>query len=260
VTIEQDQREQAGRKATAGELKLRLAGAGTDYLRGALDNPALSEEMVVLIVKNPAADQHILHRIGEDRTWARSYKVKRAVVRHPKTPHALAMNLVKFLFWRDLHLLSDDQFIYPPLRIHAEKTLLDRLPQMALGEKMTFGRIAGRAAISRLLADKNPTVVEAVLWNGRLTSQALLSAISDQRTPAEVLAQIARHPKWTNRGEIRAALAHNIKTPLAVSLGLLSGLPDRDLAALVGDSNVSQAVKMACRRVLAENARKRGPK
>lgn len=229
-------------------------------MAGALDNPALTEEHVVAIAKNPAADQIILGRIGENRAWTRSYAVKHALIRHPKTPHAVAMSFVKFLRWRDLHLVGEDHFTYPPLRILAESLLIERLPQMALGEKMTLGRVAGRAVIPKLLAEKNPKVVEAVLWNGRLTAQEILTAIGDSRTPPEVLAEIARHAKWTGRAEVRAALAHNPRTPLRVSLGLLSGMTDRDLAAIADDPHAPRAVKMASRRVLAENARRRGLK
>ena len=257
---ERASREEAARKAPVGELRLRIPDAGADYLAGALDNPALTEEHVILIAKSPAASSEILRRIGENKTWLRSYAVKRAIVCHPKSPQALAMSLVKFLFWRDLHLVSDDQFTFPPLRIQAEKALLDRLPQLALGEKMTLGRMSGRAVIPRLLIDKSPMVVEAVLWNGRLTSQELISLIGDQRTAPDALTQIARHPRWSNRAEIRTALAHNPRTPLAISLGLLGNMTERDLTALAEDPYTPQVLKLTCRRLLVEAARKRGQK
>jgi hypothetical protein len=250
--------ERAGREAGADELALKLGAAGAAYLLGAVENESLTEELVVKIVASSAANESVIQTIGNNPEWLKSYRVKREITRHQRAPHALALSLVKFMFWKDLHLLSENHFIFPPIRRMAERLLIERLPRMALGEKMTLGRIAGRALIPKLLDQKVVMVIDAALWNGRLTAQDLLQAINSQKAGPEVLGAMGRHPKWCVRAEIRAALANNPKTPISVTLSFLTSMPERDLQTLAANPRIPTALKAATARVLARATLKGG--
>jgi hypothetical protein len=248
---------EAARSAGALELVRALPAAALPYLRGALDNPVLVEEHVVLIARSRAADAALLQRIGADPAWARSYQVKAALVRNPKSPKALAMNLARFLFWRDLAAVADDPYLAPPLRRLAERILSDRIPEMAVGERIALARMAGRGLVGRLLEEADPMVLEALLWNGRVTEQDLVVKAGDAETPPEVLDLIGRHPRWSARYNVRTALARNPRTPLAVSLGFLTSMTERDLAALADLPAAPVVLRLACRRILADEGWRR---
>jgi hypothetical protein len=169
---ESPQDEDGGRRSGAEELARRLPGASRCYLAGALENPALTTRHLLVLLRNRAADEEIIQRIASRPAWMSSYLVKRAIVCHPHAPHALGLNLVKFLFWKDLLAVTQEPVLHPPLRRAAEQMLGEKLGEMALGEKITLARIAGRGLVGRLLEETQPKVLEAALWNGRVTSSA----------------------------------------------------------------------------------------
>ncbi|HEU4402526.1 MAG TPA: hypothetical protein VFT43_10520, partial [Candidatus Polarisedimenticolia bacterium] len=132
-----------GRTADPGTLTRALPGAPLAYLEGALANPTLSAEHLLLCLRNPAAAAPFIARLCRNATWLKSYDVKAAIVLHPRTPRAAAMNLVAFLWWRDLARVSDRAALAPSLRRTAERLLAIRVQELALGERIALARIAG---------------------------------------------------------------------------------------------------------------------
>ena len=254
---EPESRTLSAKKASAEELIRSLPEAGPAYLMDALENPEIGEEHVVLILRNRAATEPVLRKIAGNPRWVRAYDVKAGLVMHRRTPHHTALNLAKFLFWRDLARVADDWFLFPPLRRLAEKVLSDRIPEMAVGEKIAFARIAGRGLIPRLLDERDTPVLEALLWNGRLTEQDVSRKAGDAATPPETLAAIAQHPRWSGCYGVRVALARNPRAPLPLSLGFLTRMTVSDLVALADNPETPQALKLACERVLSDEAWRR---
>ena len=74
----------------------------------------------------------------------------------------------------------------------------------------------------------------------------------------DVLRMISRNRAWMKNYKIAAALTRNPKTPVALSLSLLSRLNDRDLAQLSVDRNVSEAVRIAARKKVMAGSGGRG--
>ena len=95
---------EAGRTAPAEDLALELATAPLAYLEGALDNPSLRPDLLLIMLKNRAVTTSVIDRITRRASWLKPYEVKSAIVQHPRTPRHIAMNLVQFLWWRDLRL------------------------------------------------------------------------------------------------------------------------------------------------------------
>ncbi len=242
--------ERSGREASAEELARKLSGAPRDYLAGAMENPALTTRHVLLVLRNRAADETLLQRIGSTPSWVSSYLVKRELLLHPSTPHALGLNLIRFLFWKDLLAVSEDRALFPPLRRVAERMLGEKLAEMALGEKITLARLAGRGLVAKLLEETHPLVLEAALWNGRVTSSEVLATTSRSTSRPEILEAIGRHPRWSSRRDIRVALLRNPRTPLSVTMGFLSSMRPEDLRGIADLPETPRLVKLACRRVL----------
>lgn len=253
-----DDDRSAGRRHTAAALADRLPGAGAPYLEGALANPALHEDLALVLLRNRNATPEVLRDLHESGRFRRSVEIRLALTSHPRTPRPLAMNLVPYLPWRDLARLADRPLVPPPIRRLALRYLEDRFEDMALGEQTYLARTAGRAVIAALVRKATEPVVGAVLRNPRLTEDDLVAVCSRRDTPPAVLELVSRDPAWTRRYRVRCALVDHERAPLGVILGLLTGLLTPDLQEIARRPDRPAVVRLAARRILARRYRDRG--
>lgn len=244
-----------GRTASAGDLLSRLPNAPLAYLQGALVNAALGPNHLLLILKNPGVAAPLITQICGNRGWLAAYEVKAAIVLHRKTPRASAMNLVSFLWWRDLARVTDHAGLAPPLRRAAEHLLAARLQEMALGEKIALARIASRGVIYALRRDGDPMVIRALLKNPRLVEEDVLAIAAGTATRPSVLRALAEEERWIARPSVRKSIARNPETPRAVALRLIRDLSTAHLRDLARAPRVPVLVKIAARRLVESRSR-----
>jgi hypothetical protein len=84
-----------------------------------LSSPKISESEVSSIAKMANVSEEILRIIGNTRAWMKSYTVTSALVKNPKTPIAVSMNLLQRLNEKDLKLLTTDRNIPDVVRTAA---------------------------------------------------------------------------------------------------------------------------------------------
>ena len=89
-----------------------------------LSSPKLTETEVESIAKMANVSDEILRMIGFSRAWTKNYTVVHALVRNPKTPVAISMNLLSRLGDRDLRNLSTNRNIPDVLRVSARKRVV----------------------------------------------------------------------------------------------------------------------------------------
>ena len=241
---------EAGRGAPAEALALELPTAPLAYLEGALDNPALRPELLLILLKNCVVTAAVIQRIARSPTWLKSYDVKAAIVLHPKTPRPIAMNLIQFLWWRDLARVADHAVLTAPLRRAAERLLSIRIQEMALGEKVSLARIATRGVISVLRKQNDPMVIRALLQNPRLLEEDALAIAVAAVTPGPVLQALAEDPRFSARPAVQKAIVQNRETPPSTSLRIVQGLSTPILKELTRAPQVSQLVKVAALRTI----------
>ncbi len=242
----------SGRGASRDELRLRLAMAPVPYLEGAVENPEMSEGEMVLLLRNRSITSSLLTRIARDRKWARAYEIKKAVVRHPRTPYSVARNLLSHLYWRDLAEVAGDVRLSPALRRQAESVLAVRLEEMTVGERIALARRASHGIIAALRETGDGRVLRALLENRKLSERDVVGIASGPEVPKEVLGWLAAHPTWSGCHDVRLALAGNPRTPVPAALRLLLQLPRHDLQRIAGDSRVPQLVRVGAERHLVE--------
>ncbi|HLF57235.1 MAG TPA: hypothetical protein VI942_10355 [Thermoanaerobaculia bacterium] len=178
---------------------------------------------------------------------ATSYEVRREMVAHARTPRALALQHVAGLYWSDLVRIGADTHVHPLVRVAADRRLIERLPGLAVGEKIAIARICGAAVIAALRGDPTPRVLGALLDNPRLTEGLLAPFAANERASPRTLAILAASPRWSSRLALRRALCRNPATPLADSLRLSSTLTAPDLAAIVADPRLPAALRRHAR-------------
>lgn len=241
---------EAGASASVAELTARLATAPPSFLRGAVENPALDEGHLALLLRNRQASPDLLRDLARNRRWTRSYDVKRGLVLHPRTPAVVARTLLDHLYWRDLNAIAGDLKIHPTVRRRAEEILRVRLDELTVGERVALARRSSRGLIAALRERGEAAVLEALLGNPRLVEGDAVCIARAEGAPSEVLARVADHPVWGLRQAVRAALLRNPRTPVHASMRLLKNLPRQELRKVRRDPEVPRVVRVAAERSL----------
>ena len=222
----------------------------------AAENEAFSDEHVRVLLKNPGLSGELLVRISRERRFFQKTALLASLLLHPKFPRARGLEIVRYLFWRDLLRVSSQPSVHPQLRIVAEHLLAERIPDLTLGEKMSIARTAGRAVLRSLREDPNPRVVQCLLRNWRCTEEDALFVAGSPQTPSDVLAVLARDSRWRSRQAVKSQLVRNRRLGLPIALGLLPELGGADLAAVARQADLPKIVRDAARRLLQGPARR----
>ncbi len=228
------------READGAELAALIGALGDD----------LSAPQVRQLLRNPWVGEEILRWMaGQDRL-VRIYEVRRILVRHPKLPTVLALKLIPGLFWRDLMEVGLDTRVKPVVRRSAQRYLVERLPGLAVGERVTLARRASPEALVHLRSDPHLPVIAALLDNPRLTEAVLIPLIASDSTLPHVLELVAANRRWGVRYGVKQTLAKNPRTPVVVALRLLPVLKKPDQRAIVAAANLSPVVRQRARVLL----------
>jgi len=179
--------------------------------------PALTEDLALSLLKQPALQLEVLKKITKNRVLMRSRKVKLAVVAHPKTPRHLLLPLLRHLFTFDLMRVALMPTIAADIKVAAEESLINRLEKLSLGEKLSLACRASGPVAASLVNEPDRRVVDAALQNPRLTETAIIKQLTRRKTNQILVGAICNHPKWKLRPEIMVALKQeNTETDEAV--------------------------------------------
>lgn len=134
----------------------------------------------------------------------------------------------------------------PPAKVATAK---DGRP-LTLGERRALARRPSRAALDRVLLDPHPMVVRNVLGNPRLTEDDVLRLVTRRPAVPGAIAEVARHPAWSQRARLRMAIVQNPGTPPDISLPLVGLLVRPELLRLLRSPDVPRVVRAAARELL----------
>jgi hypothetical protein len=236
---------------TAEQLYRIVSGHNRSWLLLSLSNPAMTEDHLVALLRNPTITAEIIENIHDRFEWASSQKVQCAIINCPKTPFGLAMRLLPNLFWHDLLKTLLNYRISPRLRRVAENYLRDKIENMTLGEKISLARQAPRPVIPMLRAATEKQIVAALLQNPNIVEEDIFSILNNDSTPPEALEAIAISSRWSGRYSVQLALVQNTRTPLRIALRFLSRLRKQDLTALSKAPHTPELIRRAADRILS---------
>jgi hypothetical protein len=118
--------------ATGEELAALLHHPSTDVLLALLDNPALDETQLCLLLERKNLPVEILEEVLRRKALLKSYRVKRALAFHPRTPRVNGLRLLRDLYLMDLVQVTLSPGVSAELKRNAEDQLVSRLPQLPL--------------------------------------------------------------------------------------------------------------------------------
>lgn len=237
-----DHRERA-RVATGEELAGLLHHSSPEVLLALLDNPALEESQVCLLLERKDLPGEILEEVARRKPLLKSYRVKRALAFHPRTPRVINLRLLRDLYLMDLVQVTLSPGISAELKLNAEDQVLGRLPQLPLGQKITLARRGPARVAGALLAEGHAQVVSIVLDNPYLTEAQVLKALSREKLPVAVIPAIVGHRKWSVTYNVRLALVRHPASPLGTILGFLPELTVSDLRDLASPGIVPENLR-----------------
>ena len=229
--------------AMGGELATLLYHPATDVLLALLDNPALDETQLSLLLQRKDLPGEILEEVARRKPLLKSYRVKRALAFHPRTPRLISLRLLRDLYLMDLVQVSLLPGVSAELKRNAESQVLARLPQLPLGQKITLARRGPARVAGELLAEGNAQLLAAVLDNANLNESQVLRVLAREKLAPAVVLAIAHHRKWSLSYNVRLALVRNPGAPLSTILAFLPQLTVSDLRELAAPGIVPESLR-----------------
>jgi hypothetical protein len=120
-------------------------------------------------------------------------------------------------------------------------------------EKRKSAFYCGSKERANLLRDPNKEIVLSVLENPKITEMEIEKFANLHTIPEEAVKKIIQNKTWMNHYGIVKALVNNPKAPPFTAASLARKLKKKDLKKVERNSEVSEAVRGAARKLLSEN-------
>jgi hypothetical protein len=217
------------RTASSEELKSLVHAAGEDVLLALLENPAIEEAHITLLLDRLDLSANVVTAIGGESKWVSSEGVRLRLASHPRTPKRIALTTARQLYLFDLVRLSLLPSAPADIKRVAEEIIISRVPHLPVGQKLTLARRGPARVAGAILAEGHAQAVKLALNNSFLTESQILKVLAKSGVPERVVAAIAQHTKWSCQYNVRMALVRNPQTPAPRVLEFLPQLKVNDL-------------------------------
>ncbi len=254
IDVEQGKRLYKALTATSDELFQVLLDPEMQVLRSILKNQSLSEDHLLTLLKRRDLTEDLLKAIYQLEMVKGSHRLQVALVKNPGTPGPVVLALLPFLHLFELVDLCLIPGVTPDQKFAAERAILQRLPTIELGNKMTLARRATATVVGEILKGGETRLVEICLSSPRLREVAILQFINGATSSAETISIIARHSKWKLRPNLRLAILKNRRTPAIWFTLFLPQLRTADVRNLLTSRSLNQAQK----KLVQDELKKRG--
>jgi hypothetical protein len=122
---------------------------------------------------------------------------------------------------------------------------------LTLGERKALARRPTRKAMEKLLADPHPVVIRTLLANPKVVEDDVIRLTARRPNLPEVLAEVARSPRWAHRVRVRMAVVLNPDSPPELAIPLLALLVRPELKLVAAAAYLAPALRLAARDLLA---------
>jgi hypothetical protein len=134
---------------------------------------------------------------------------------------------------------------------------VQRLALMTVSDKIKAAMRGSREERNILIRDPNKLVSLAVLSSPKVNDHDVESYAKMANVSEDALRVIGTTRAWTKSYAIVRSLAFNPKSPIAVSMTLVSRLVEKDLKLLSTDRNIAEPVKVLVRKALQASRSRR---
>jgi hypothetical protein len=208
-----------------------------------IDVATLTEDSALAVLQRRDLRPESIQQIFKNAGVRKSRKVRLAVAAHPQAERRISLRLIREFYASDLARFALLPAVAADLRHAAVELLITRLPSITLGERISLARRAPTEVAAALLLDKEMRVWQAALENPRLIEAAIVKTLHRNGASDALIVFLCRHPKWSPRPEIRAALLLHEKTPLSHALAFAQSLPPAKVRDILHVSRLPAEVK-----------------
>ena len=132
--------------------------------------------------------------------------------------------------------------------VEERASTVQRIAGLTVAQRMALAMKGSREERSILIRDPNKIVGVAVLSSPKLTETEVAAIARMASINDELLRLIANTRAWIKSYDVVLGLVKNAKTPLAVSMNLLSRLNEKDLRMLSQDRNIPDVLRITARK------------
>jgi hypothetical protein len=213
-------------------------------LRAAAANPHLTEDLALALLKRRDLPANVLQDLAKNTEALKTRSILVALVCHPRTPRFVSLPASRTLHTFELMSVALQPAVPVDLKVAIEQSIIDRLENMSLGERISLAKRGSTRIAERLLRDPELTVIELALLNSHLTEACVVRTLMiDEEVDERFVELVANHPKWSLRTDVRSALLRNPKTPMAVAMNIVHQLPADVARDALFHSNLPTSVK-----------------
>ena len=213
-------------------------------MRAAAANPNLTEDLALALLKRRDLPSGVLQDLSRNTETLKLRSVLMAMICHPRTPRHVSLPASRMLHTFELLTVALQPAVPADLKVAIEQSIIDRLENMSLGERISLAKRGSTRIAERLLRDPELTVVELALVNSHLTEACVVRTLMiDEEIDERFVKLVANHAKWSLRTDVRSALLRNPKTPMGVALTIVHALPADIARESLFHSNLPTSVK-----------------
>lgn len=133
-----------------------------------------------------------------------------------------------------------------------ETAIFEQLGKMTVPQRIRQALFGTREVRAILIRDHNREVARQVLRSPKLTDKEVETFASMRNVSDEILREIGNSRERTRSYAVVQSLVKNPRTPPIISQRLLSRLQSRDLAGLVHDRGIPEAVRRNAERIIGQ--------
>jgi hypothetical protein len=133
----------------------------------------------------------------------------------------------------------DDEEKQQPEKI----SMAQAMATMTTKDKLIKALKGDRQWRAMLIRDPNRLVATAVLGSPNVTEAEIEGFSGMKNVSDQILRTIGSNREWTKKYTVVANLVKNPRTPLAISMGMVSRLNPRDLKSIAVDKNVPEPIR-----------------
>ncbi|VAX27729.1 hypothetical protein MNBD_NITROSPIRAE02-272 [hydrothermal vent metagenome] len=215
-----------------------------------LDLSVASEEVIRILLDDPS-DTAIFSEIMDTNT--QRPEILRLLYDHPLTPVEIAaeaaslLSLPARITTGAIDLVTEEK---EEVRLQKKESILQRVQRLSVGQRIQLALKGGKDIRNVLIRDPNREVVIKVLENPKITENEVEMIARNPSSPDDALRFIFKKKDWIRKYNIVLSLASNPKTPIGISMPLITRLRMHDLVILEKNKNIPEAVRSAVKRYL----------